>query len=362
MILDHPNLSESEVKLLVTASANVYQDQTSLNGWNVITPDLTNINYGLDPELITGNVFNAEGFVVAGNTFGNANAAVFKSDSKILLAFRGTEIAEGDPGYWVALEQHYDLFEPLFQALDNYIEANPTSKILVGGHSLGAAMAELYMAEHLESLYSAVTIASPIASNDPNDSRILNIGFENDPVYEITSGDPLGVEIGGANPNNATTDLFLNLDSTGFSGINNHAVSEYVYAVNRLFDSNYFDQTKRDSFVIVDRKNSASKVSDVVLSSDKDVFLLGEDGKDDDFTGDQKNDILEGLGGNDTLKGDKLSASFFSGDDILDGGKGNDLLDGSGGKDLAVYTGNFADYDISNCTSSNARWGRRLYS
>lgn len=214
MILNHPTLSESEVKLLVEAADSVYQNQMFLDGWQVITPDLTNPDYGLDSELITGNVFQAEGDLFD-LPFGDANAAVLKSGDNLLLSFRGTEIPEGDATYWLRLEQHYDLFEPLFQALDNYIQANPTSGILVTGHSLGAAMAELYMAEHPGSLYSAVTVASPTASNDPTDTRILNIGFENDLVYEVTSGDPFGVGNGGADPNNSTTNLFLDLDNPG---------------------------------------------------------------------------------------------------------------------------------------------------
>lgn len=163
MILNHPTLSESEVKLLVEAADSVYQNQVSFNGWQVITPDLTNPDYGLDPGLITGNTYNVEtgslDLPFVNLPYGDANAAVLKSGDNLLLAFRGTEISEGDYNYWLRLEQHYDLFEPLFQALDNYIKANPTSKILVTGHSLGAAMAELYMSEHPESLYSAVTVA-----------------------------------------------------------------------------------------------------------------------------------------------------------------------------------------------------------
>lgn len=175
MIFEHPQLSEKQVKSLILASDNVYEDQTSLEGWEVITPDLTNLNYGLDPELITGNTFRREGVSVNDDlVLGDANAAVYKSGDTLLLSFRGTEVAQIDPVYWFALRQHYDLFEPLFQALDNYIQANPASKILVTGHSLGAAMAEYYMGEHPESLYSAVTVASPVASNDPTDTRVLN--------------------------------------------------------------------------------------------------------------------------------------------------------------------------------------------
>ena len=38
MVLNHPTLSKSKVKLLVEAAERVYQNQMSLDGWQVITP------------------------------------------------------------------------------------------------------------------------------------------------------------------------------------------------------------------------------------------------------------------------------------------------------------------------------------
>lgn len=75
MILNHPTLSESEVKLLVQAADSVYQNQMSLDGWQVITPDLTNPDYGLDSELIRGNTFRVQGSLL-NLPYGDANAAV----------------------------------------------------------------------------------------------------------------------------------------------------------------------------------------------------------------------------------------------------------------------------------------------
>lgn len=51
MILDHPFLSQSEIKLLVAASQDSYENEASLEGWNAITPNLTNSSYGLSSEL-----------------------------------------------------------------------------------------------------------------------------------------------------------------------------------------------------------------------------------------------------------------------------------------------------------------------
>ena len=355
MILNHPNLSSTEVKLLISAADKVYQDQTSLDGWNVITPDLTNQNYGLDPQLITGNTFKAEGLSVANGNLGDANAAVYKSGNSILLAFRGTEIPQGDAVYWFALEQHYDLFEPLFQALDNYIQVNPTSKILVTGHSLGAAMAEFYMAEHPGSLYSAVTVASPVASYDSTDTRILNIGYENDLVYEIRSQ---GLAV-GASPNNATTDFYISIGVEHQVGTPpyEHQMRNYIYGTQRVFDSNYYSQMERDSSIVVELTDSPFNVASLNNISDPDAFVLGENDDRDYLNGSRGNDVLEGLGDNDTLIGDNFDVSWLAGNDTLDGGEGDDILDGGSGNpfgtsfandlDVAVFSNIRDNYDIS---------------
>lgn len=260
MILNHPTLSKSEVKLLVVAADSVYQNQMSLDGWQVITPDLTNSDYGLDPELITGNTFQAQGSLL-NLPSGNANAAVLKSGDNLLLAFRGTEIPEGDESYWLRLGEHYDLFEPLFQALDNYIQANQASRILVTGHSLGAAMAEFYMAEHPGSKYSAVTVASPVASNDPTDTRVLNIGFKNDLVYQVRSA---GLSQ-GANPNNATTDFYITVGAEHQEGFPpfNHQMRNYLYGTNRVFDSAYYSRINKNNLVLVDLTDLPLNIADL---------------------------------------------------------------------------------------------------
>src|SRR3954467_6927512 len=56
--------------------------------------------------------------------------------------------------------------------------------------------------------------------------------------------------------------------------------------------------------------------------------------------GTKQGDSLIGTDGNDTIQGK-------DGNDFITGGKGNDNIDGGNGIDTAVYSGNYADYDIS---------------
>ncbi len=82
------------------------------------------------------------------------------------------------------------------------------------------------------------------------------------------------------------------------------------------------------------------------------------DGAANRVTGNGGNDTLIGGGGNDTLVGgagtdslqggaDDDTLQGDAGDDTLEGGAGNDLLEGGTGKNTAVFSGNWADYDIA---------------
>ncbi len=361
MLFTHPTLSESDIKLLASASQQAYSNQANLNGWTAITPEL--ISYGLNSEFIVEDTFTRNA-----PDGGDANATVFKSGDNLIISFRGTR-EEGDSNYWTRFPDFYNLFEPLFQAFDQYTKANSVSRILVTGHSLGAAMTELFMAEHPELIYSAVSLASPIASNDPSDTRILNIGYENDTVYEVVhEAGNLGLEeyagysSEGANPNNSTTNFYIAVGAEHQSSVeipminvgiaipilSNHAMDNYIYGINRVFDSTYYSQTKKDSLVIIDLTDSEiTEITSIIdNSTTKNALILGEDDDNDVIYGINGNDIIEGLGGDDRLIGESPQYSYSDGgDDTLDGGAGNDLLDGRKGEDVAIFSDDFENYD-----------------
>ncbi|MEZ0306602.1 MAG: hypothetical protein ACAH21_01675 [Ramlibacter sp.] len=87
------------------------------------------------------------------------------------------------------------------------------------------------------------------------------------------------------------------------------------------------------------------------------LLIVGTSGNDslaggtypDTLSGAQGNDSINGNGGNDQLQGDagNDSLSGSDGDDTLTGGAGNDSLYGGKGADVAVFSGNFNDYDTS---------------
>ena len=94
---------------------------------------------------------------------------------------------------------------------------------------------------------------------------------------------------------------------------------------------------------------------DHILGGDGNDLLFGERrgaGGSPDY-GIAGNDTLEGGAGDDYLSGDL-------GDDILVGGAGNDLINGGAGFDKAIFSGNYANYTISDVIFHGNPTGRSL--
>ncbi len=355
-IFYHPTLSSEEINTLAKFAVAVYDDNVQVNGWENITPILT-------PNSLAknGNTYFKDPFLLGlDSIFGDGSAVVAKKENTLILSFRGTDgiedaIADVVPG---GFPLHYSLFEELFEAFNNYVQQNQSiEKIWVTGHSLGAAMADKFMAENPGQKYSSVSFASPLASNDDNDQRVLNIGNENDLIYSV-------IGLRDSNKNSTMgihTALEYFRDDNPSSGT--HSMELYQYLTERILNSTYYDQMNRDSLVIIDRTDDGDDIEDKIPTfGDPNAFILGEDNRDDTLIGGRGDDVIEALGGNDYLIGDD---GIFDGSDTLDGGNGNDtlegdddndrliggsgndFLDGGDGQDIAVFFDNYTNYQIS---------------
>ncbi|MHA7772762.1 cadherin domain-containing protein [Roseibium sp. M-1] len=79
--------------------------------------------------------------------------------------------------------------------------------------------------------------------------------------------------------------------------------------------------------------------NDTIYGGGGNDTLIGGEGNDSLY-GENDDDVLYGGSGRDSLYGG-------SGNDTLEGGSGNDYIDGGSGTDIAVFSGNFADYAIT---------------
>ncbi|MCV2888464.1 calcium-binding protein [Ruegeria aquimaris] len=79
-----------------------------------------------------------------------------------------------------------------------------------------------------------------------------------------------------------------------------------------------------------------------------DELLEGAEDVNDTLSGGFGADTLRGLGGNDSLSGDEENDLLEggAGDDTLIGGQGVDVLEGGEGDDVAVFSGEWGDYEF----------------
>ncbi|MGJ8518155.1 hypothetical protein LMG33810_002520 [Carnimonas sp. LMG 33810] len=219
------------------------------------------------------------------------------------------------------------------------------SDVLVTGHSLGglavnsmaAASNEDWQGFFADSQY--IGFASPVESD-----KVFNLGYENDPVFQVLPGNQFGLAslLPNFSPDTATpesannivnfNDFYASALGGSTESIINlfswlaHDPIAYQDGFSRIINSSFYDQTYQDSTIIVgELSQPASKttwIRDLNLGHEErsgPTFILGSD-HDDLIQGNGGTDYLEGFGGNDTFRGG-------GGYNIIEGGSGYNTLD-----------------------------------
>lgn len=142
-----------------------------------------------------------------GSSEGQALVLMREVDGKAVLslAFRGTVDLEEQFLDYFPFDNHYRSFKPLIAAVKKFVadESNGIDKVVVTGHSLGAAMAQLFVNEQLAVPVSGYTFGSPGADDARKKARLVNFEHGNDAIPELggikdeRSGGVVTVDVNG---------------------------------------------------------------------------------------------------------------------------------------------------------------------
>ena len=316
------NITLPETDMLGQAARASFSGAAIPNGWSVLTPQ----QLGLPPQYWDGIYFSNHG----------ASAIVLQQGNSLVVSFRGTDSQEDFAYYPELLSGTYiNHFQPLLAAIA--AQAPVDTHFYFTGMSLGGGavnqMADIASYEYAGKFAAAefVAFASPTISNA---NGILNLGFENDPIYKVLenySDGPSSLD----NLVLATADYMAgNYDGRQPLDYYAHS-SSALDVIGRLQESAFYDFMSPDSVMIFDAYSGP--VTDVTPGRESTgVFYLGEPVADQ-IVGRAGDDFIEGLGGDDTLSGTA----------------GNDHLDGGTGFDVALYSGSWMSYAITWNDSTN---------
>jgi Ca2+-binding RTX toxin-like protein len=216
--------------------------------------------------------------------------------------------------------------------------------VLVSGHSLGGlavnSMADL-SADKWSGFYNSANYIAYASPTQSGTDKVLNIGYENDPVFRALDGSTFNLSSVGvhdAQQDSATNNIVSFNDhyaSTAwnmlpFSILNiptwiSHLPTGYGDGMGRIMNSAFYDLTEKDSTIIVANLSDPARgdtwVQDLNRNAEShtgSTFIIGSD-QADLIQGGQGTDYLEGRAGDDTFR---------------DGGGYNVILGGQGANSL----------------------------
>ena len=136
-----------------------------------------------DKESFSDGVYlnrNGAALVLVGTLNGQTTA---------VLAFRGSDDREDSINDLQNINREYQLFPTLIASFDAFVARQNIGQVVVTGHSLGGAMAQLYLASHPDNAtasYRADTFGSPGALiSNATDTRITNVQISDDPAVYL---------------------------------------------------------------------------------------------------------------------------------------------------------------------------------
>ncbi len=238
----------------------------------------------------------------------------------LALAFRGTDGIELDKvfGWGPQMKKgYYPLYRPLIDQIKTFITSHNVDKVLITGHSLGAAMAQYALHDLQDTAntdFRAVIFGTPGAVDSGNapDARLIEFEYSGDAFTKLKSVPLVSFDHQGQR-------IVMPLDSATTS--KDDGISFYEHKMERYLKA-------VENFVALGNETPHFIEADSYAPNNKMRIYAGGTGNDH-LKGDGRDDTLLGGDGNDGLNG-------RGGDDKLSGGNGNDRLIGGPGHDTLL--------------------------
>ncbi|WP_279022769.1 polyurethane esterase [Gibbsiella quercinecans] len=346
------------------------------NGWKVLDGSTLNYNGCTNPY----GAFYGETLLLSSaecNVLGKYDAQ--GNLINIGISFWGTGTYAGastlDNTINTALDAASDIFSALIDGYaDNYVlnayknlmsavaafavANNLTGNdIIITGHSLGGlavnSMATLSSQGEWNGFFedsNYIAFASP-TQNQTNDN-VLNIGYENDPVFRVLNGHSLSIDsfFNHDTPLETCTNNIVSFNDyyagltkdCGFFSIANmaswaaHSGNGYTDGILRIMNSEVYDFTHQNSTIIVSNLTEANRATTWVSDLNKSISHTGSTF----IIGTESNDLLKGGQGNDYLCGG-------GGDDSFKDHSGYNIIYGGTGTNTYVTECNISDFTFS---------------
>ncbi|SCC68129.1 polyurethane esterase [Kosakonia oryziphila] len=250
-------------------------------------------------------------------------------------------------------------YKNLMSSVAEFAKANGlTGKdVIITGHSLGGlavnSMATLSAQGEWDNFYedsSYVAFASP--TQNLVDDKVLNIGYENDPVFRVLTGHSLSLDsaFNHDTPLETCTNNIVSFNDY-YAGLTNecrffsianpaawagHSGQGYTDGVLRIMNSEIYDFTHQNSNIIVSNLSEEYRSTTWVSDLNKSTTHVGSTF----IVGTETNDLLQGGKGNDYLCGG-------GGDDSFKDHSGYNVIYGGAGTNTYVTECNIADFTFS---------------
>ena len=216
------------------------------------------------------------------------------------------------------------------------------------GSYTGASNADTHTGTSEEDTVSTGNGSDTIIGSDGADSIDGGTGYDTVDYSSSTEGVTVNFETGQGSGGQAEGDTYTNVENVIGSDHDDNIKGTFSEGtVADLGDGNdRFDNTQGhfNQHDTID----AGAGNDTVYTGDGNDTIDGGTGNDQLF-GEGGNDTIDGGDGNDTIRGGE-------GDDTITGGAGDDVISGGGylaaDNDTVVYSGNWADYTITQSGSN----------